>query len=91
MVLTDVVSVFADEQYMQQFISGSNRKFDNLAESEGVLMIITEYGIIVFQLMERIAIVKKSSIEVNEESKNMLAFSYLVIPTRHEVHIEPIG
>lgn len=50
-------------------------------------MIITAYGIIVFQLMERIAIVKKSSIEVNEESKNMLAFSYLAIPTRHEVHI----
>lgn len=47
--------------------------------------------IIVFQLTEWIANIKKSSKEVYEGSKNMLAFSYLAIPTRHEIHIRPIG
>lgn len=54
-------------------------------------MIITAYGIIVFHLIERIATVGKSLTRVYEDSKNMLAFSYLAIPTRHEVRIEPIG
>lgn len=49
-------------------------------------MIISIYGIIVFQLVEWICGIKKSLTKVNEvESKNMLAFSYLAIPTRHEV------
>lgn len=54
-------------------------------------MIITAYGIIVFQLALWIGIVSKSSEAVNEEIKDMLAFSYLAIPTRHEVTSEPIG
>lgn len=52
-------------------------------------MIITMYGIIVFQLVERIAIVKKSSTEVLKKCGRMLGFSYNAIPTRHEVHEEP--
>ena len=54
-------------------------------------MIITAYGIIVFQLVLWIGVVTKSSEAVNEENKNMLAFSYLAIPTRHEVTYDPIG
>lgn len=52
-------------------------------------MIITIYGIIVFQLVERIAIVKKSSTEVLRKCGCMLGFSYNAIPTRHEVHGKP--
>lgn len=48
-------------------------------------MIITAYGIIVFQLVLWIGIVSKSCEAVYEEIKNMLAFSYFAIPTRHEV------
>ena len=68
----------------------------NFSESEGVLMIIL-YSIIlgcvnmiVFQLTERIALVSKSSEAVYEGlPSNMLAFSYLAIPTRHEVTCKP--
>ena len=52
-------------------------------------MIITMYGIIVFQLVERIATVKKSSTEVLRKCGCMLGFSYNAIPTRHEVHGKP--
>lgn len=52
-------------------------------------MIITIYGIIVFQLVERIAIVKKSSTEVLRKFSRMLGFSYNVIPTRHEAPRKP--
>ena len=52
-------------------------------------MIIIMYGIIVFQLVERIAIVKKSSTEVLRKCSCMLGFSYNAIPIRHEVHGEP--
>ena len=41
-------------------------------------------GIIIFQLTEWIAIVTKSSEEVSD-CNDMLGFSYLSIPTRHEV------
>lgn len=41
-------------------------------------------GIIIFQLTEWIAIVTKSSEEV-KDCNDMLGFSYLAIPTRHEV------
>ena len=51
-------------------------------------MIITINGIIVFHLIEWIAVVKKSLTRVYEESRNMLAFSYLAFPTRHEVSIK---
>ena len=67
----------------------------NFSESEGVLMVIL-YGIfgcvdmIIFQLTERIAIVTKSSEAVYEGLlKDILAFSYLAIPTRHEVTCKP--
>ena len=41
-------------------------------------------GIIIFQLTEWIAIVTKSS-EAVSDCNDMLGFSYLAIPTRHEV------
>lgn len=59
------------------------------SESEGVLMIIAIFGIIVFQLVERIVIVKKSSTEVLRKYICMLGFSYNAIPTRHEVPRKP--
>ncbi len=52
-------------------------------------MIITMYGIVVFQLVERIAIVEKSSTEVLRKCGRMLGFSYNAIPTRHEVPQKP--
>ena len=52
-------------------------------------MIITMYGIIVFQLVERIAITEKSMKSVFRKCSRMLGFSYNAIPTRHEVHGEP--
>lgn len=52
-------------------------------------MIIAIFGIIVFQLVERIAVVKKSSTEVLRKCSCMLGFSYNAIPTRHEVHGKP--
>ena len=61
-----------------------------IKESEGVLMIII-YDVlfgcinIVFQLTFFEIIFSKSSETVYEESKDMLAFPYLAIPTRHEV------
>lgn len=42
-------------------------------------------NIIVFQLTRQIAIVEKSMKSVLGHCKNMLGFSYLAIPTRHEV------
>lgn len=42
-------------------------------------------NIIIFQLNERIAIIEKSMKSVLGRCKNMLGFSYLAIPTRHEV------
>lgn len=59
------------------------------SESEGVLMIIVIYAIIVFQLVERIAIVEKSSTEVLRKCICMLGFSYNALPTRHEVPRKP--
>lgn len=57
-----------------------------LQESEGVLMIITSCGIIVFQLIEWIAPDTKSLTKVSEVgSGDRLAFSIPAIPTRHEV------
>lgn len=52
-------------------------------------MIITAYGIIVFQLVERIAIAKKSMKSVLRKCSCMLGFSYDAIPTRHEVPRKP--
>lgn len=44
--------------------------------------------VIIFQLMERIAIVI-SQIFGFRYALDMLGFSYSAIPTRHEVHIKP--
>lgn len=46
-------------------------------------------NIIIFQITERIAIVEKSIKSVLGHCKNMLGFSYLAIPTRHEVTCKP--
>lgn len=50
-------------------------------------MIITYFGIIIFQLIERIAIVEKSIKSAIKYSADMLGFSYLANRTRHEVRI----
>lgn len=47
------------------------------------------FKLIVFHLVERIAIVKKSSTEVLRKCSCMLGFSYNAIPTRHEVPRKP--
>lgn len=52
-------------------------------------MIITAYGIIVFQLVERIAITEKSIKSVLGRCIDMLGFSYNAIPARHEVQKKP--
>jgi len=52
-------------------------------------MIITCFGIIVFQLAERIAITEKSIKAVLRRYIDMLGFSYNALPTRHEVHGKP--
>jgi len=46
-------------------------------------------NIIVFQLVERIAITKKSIKAVLRRRIDMLGFSYNAIPTRHEVPSKP--
>lgn len=52
-------------------------------------MIITIFGIIVFQLVERIAIVKESPTGVLRKCSCVLGFSYNAIPTRHEIPRKP--
>lgn len=52
-------------------------------------MIITIYGIIVFHLVERIAITEKSMKSVLRKCSCMLGFSYNAIPSRHEVQRKP--
>lgn len=52
-------------------------------------MIITTYGIIVFQLITRIAIATKSSEAVLRCFLDMSGFAYKAIPTRHEVCMKP--
>ncbi len=47
------------------------------------------FQLIVFQLVERIAIVKKSLKEALMYGADMLGFSYLALRTRHEVHVKP--
>lgn len=46
-------------------------------------------SVIIFQLTERIAITEKSMKSVSRKCIDMLGFSYLAIPTRHEVHEKP--
>lgn len=52
-------------------------------------MIITIYGIIVFQLVERIAFIKKPLKEALMYGTDMLGFAYPALRTRHEVHGKP--
>lgn len=52
-------------------------------------MIITIYGIIVFQLVERIAFIKKSLKQALMYDTDMLGFAYPALCTRHEVHGKP--
>lgn len=47
------------------------------------------FQLIVFQLVERIVIVEKSSTEVLRKYICMLGFSYNALPTRHEVPRKP--
>ena len=62
-----------------------------IQESEGALMIIEHsavfgcLGIIIFQLTEWIAIIKMSDSTDSVLVNDMLGFSHLEIPTRHEV------
>ena len=53
-------------------------------------MVITYFGIIIYHLVEWIGIVTKSS-EAVPDNKNMLAFSYLAIPSRHEMPGMPVS
>lgn len=49
-------------------------------------MIITEYGLIVFQLVIWIGVITvKYRKSAERYGHDMLGFSYLAIPTRHEV------
>lgn len=52
-------------------------------------MIVTIFGIIVFHLVERIAIAEKSMKSVLGHCADMLGFSYNAIPSRHEVPRKP--
>lgn len=47
------------------------------------------FQLIVFQLVERIAIVKRSLKEALMYGADMLGFSYSALRTRHEVHVKP--
>lgn len=50
-------------------------------------MIITSYGLIIFQLVVWIGVVAAKSRKSGDEKygKDMLGFAYPAIPTRHEV------
>lgn len=54
-------------------------------------MIITSYGLIVFQLVVwfRIATAKSRKAADGKYGNDMLGFAYPAIPTRHEVPIKP--
>lgn len=60
---------------------------NNNSESEGVLMVITAYGLIVFHLVVWVGVLttKSSKAAKRKYGENMLGFAYPAIPTRHEV------
>ena len=63
------------------------------SESEGVLMIITAYDVIVFQLVTWIVVsVTKPSEAAAERKygKDLQGFAYPAIPSRHEVPRETL-
>ena len=70
-------------------ISVRVRYAEFIKESEGVLMIITYFGIIDFQLVSWIKPIKKSLTKVLRKNIDMLWLSYNILPTRHAVHSEP--
>ena len=47
-------------------------------------MVITYFEFIIYHLVEWIGVITKSS-EAVQDNKSMLTFSYLAIPSRHEV------
>ena len=57
------------------------------SESEGVLMIVTVYGLIVFHLVVWVGVqtMNSSKAAKRKYGENMLGFAYPAIPTRHEV------
>lgn len=74
----------------QKWLVGSNPTVSVNQSKKGdvCFMVITYSGIIFYHLVEWIGIVTKSS-EAVKDNKNMLAFTYLAIPSRHEVPIKP--
>ena len=80
---------------MAQNKAGNMRQYEQFCESEGVLMIIqydAVFGyisVIIFQLKELIAVFEKPMKSVLRKCIDMLGFSYLAIPTRHEVSRKP--
>ena len=60
---------------------------NNNLESEGVLMVITAYGLIVFHLVVWIGVLttKLSKAAKRKYGEDMFGFAYPAIPTRHEV------
>ena len=75
--------------------AGNMRQYEQFCESEGVLMIIqydAVFGyisVIIFQLKELIAVFEKPMKSVLRKCIDMLGFSHLAIPTRHEVNRKP--
>lgn len=61
------------------------------SEIEGVLMIITSYGLIIFQRVIWIGVVTAKSRKSADEKYGvyMLGFAYQAMPTRHEVSEKP--
>lgn len=46
-------------------------------------------SVIIFQLTDLIAIAEKSMKSVSRKCIDVLGFSYIAIPTRHEIHGKP--
>lgn len=68
---------------------GNPLKHGIKSEHEGVLTMFVYFQLIVFQLVERIALAPKSSEAVLRKCSRMLGFAYSALPTRHEVHGKP--
>lgn len=52
-------------------------------------MIVTMYGIIVFQLVERIAYKKKTAVAAISCAEDIVLFPHAAIRTRHEIPQKP--
>lgn len=62
-------------------------KHGRKSEHEGVLTMFEYFQLIVFQLVERIAFIKKPLKQAYRT--DMLGFAYPALRTRHEVHGKP--